>query len=173
MAYNFPNELSYISTQTASTSTNINFTTGISSNFSTYLVTIRNFRPSGTTVALQCLFSTDGGSSYLGSNYNWSYSEFQGAAYTAKGGTSDTKIEIEAFLISTGGTINGDITFYNLSNSLAKSISSSLVYDKNDPIVCATGYGMNTGTTAVNAIRFQMDSGTLSSGSFKLFGVNE
>jgi hypothetical protein len=53
-----------LSTQTASASANISFTTGIDSTYDEYIFKFINIHPSTDNVALQVNFSTDGGSSY-------------------------------------------------------------------------------------------------------------
>lgn len=175
MAYNFPLEIVKIQTLPASGSATISFTSGINSNFKTYLIKIRNMRPVTADISLRMTFSTDGGSSYLNSNYKYSLRYFSNAA-TVVSSASTTSIDVMDSPNNTAGPAgNVDITLYNLPDSThVKSCyihGASFTFDTKE--VIQYGYGMNTTTTAVNAIRFLMSSGNITSGTFTLYGVVE
>lgn len=177
MAYNDPRELAYIDTKTASTSTTISFTSGISSNFSVFFIKLRNIILTTDNSNIQMLFSTNGGSSYLSSNYDWAYLVAGSGAFTGGvNGLADSKIQLcNSQSNSSSRAFNGDIKLFNLSDSSNIKtyfyFSNSLNQDGN--IYYEIGGGRNSGTTAVNAIRFQSSSGTIASGSFYLYGVSE
>ncbi len=176
MAYNFPQELVKIgATQTASASSTISFTTGINSNFNTYLVKIRNMRPNTNDITLRMVFSTDGGANYLNSNYKYTLRYFSDAA-TVASSASTTSIDVIDSPSSTASrAANMDITLYNLGDStrVKSCYMHGALFTADNKEVIQFGYGMNTTTTAVNAIRFLMSSSTITSGTFEIFGVVE
>ena len=175
MSYAFPRELVYIDTQTASSSSSISFTSGISTNFKTFLVKIRNLNPSSNAANILLTFSTNGGSSYLSTNYNY-YDFFVTNALGNDSATGTSSIHTFSDVSSTAKfAINEDITLYNFSNSVqVKSVYYQYMAQNGTPVpVIVEGYGNNTGTTAVNAIKFAPSAGTFTTGNFYLYGVNE
>jgi hypothetical protein len=172
MAYNYPQELVWIATQSASAVSSISFTTGISSNFKTYLVKIRDAIVSVNQHTIILTFSTNGGSSYLSSNYK---SQIIANGSSLDNDTSTSAIIVNTDLSSTSSiTNNCDVTLYNLSNSQVKTI---YVYGGgwqafNSVEATRIGASVQTGTTAVNAIKFAADSGTITA-NFYLYGVVE
>jgi hypothetical protein len=59
-----PATLVLLSTQTASASANISFTTGLDSTYDEYIFKFIDIHPSGTDTEFDILFSSDGGSTY-------------------------------------------------------------------------------------------------------------
>lgn len=169
MAYNYPQELVFIGKQiVSSSSTSTSFTSGISSNFTNYLIKIRNvvFTVAGTN-SLTMTYSTNGGSSYLSTGYkseNW----------TRSGLSGDDDSSSSAFLIfdDIGTSPNipycGDVTCYNLSNAQVKTVYAYNSGWLNSGCVVQFHSGVQTGTTAVTAIKFQ--GGTFT-GNFYLYGI--
>ena len=64
MASGFGGSLVFLSKQTASSSSTVNFTSGIDSTYKEYLFTFNNIHPSSATSYFQFNMSTDGGSNY-------------------------------------------------------------------------------------------------------------
>lgn len=175
MAYNFPQELVKLQSINASTSATISFTSGISTNFKTFLIKIRNLVPSVNDNSLHMTFSTNGGSSYLSSNYNYSLRYFSNGA-TVLSSASAAFIDVmdsPSSTVSKSGNI--DITLYNLPDStrVKSCYIHGAVFTADTKEVIEYGFGSNIGTTAVNAIRFAMGSGNINSGTFTLYGVQE
>jgi len=175
MAYNDPQELCLIQTLTASTSATISFTSGIGSNFNVYVVKLRNILPSSNAVTLRMLWSTNGGSSYLSSGYKWAMINSVSTGLSQDGSNSTVAVQVCNSMSSTAGRVmNGEIILYELNNS---NFKTAFCYtDKQGSSGNMEGQsvmGSHTGTTAVNAIRFQAGSGNIASGTFSLYGVNE
>jgi hypothetical protein len=178
MSYNFPRTYVLLSKQAASASNTIDFNSVITSNFKTYLVALRNVVSGTNNVTFQCLFSTNNGSSYLGSAYGWSNTFVPAGSTKSTNGnaSTDTSITIVGAISSTASrALSGDLIFFELgSGVLQPRYMGTVAYDNqagaNETFLTM---GMNTGVTAVNAIRFQMSSGTIASGTFTLYGVSE
>lgn len=175
MSY-LPKQMVLLSSQTASTSAAISFTSAISSAYTTYVLKIKNMVPVTDNVAIHLLFSTDNGSTYLNSNYSWAYSTAYVSGLFGSGSASDSKILLGDSLSNVSTKpCNGEVTLYNLNTSNTPSCMSRLVY-YNSPNPGIAEYfdgGYNSTTTPVNAIRILVSSGNIASGNFYLYGVVE
>jgi len=172
-----------LSTQTASASATISFTTGLDSTYDEYIFKIINCHPASGSALLFNL-STDGGSNYnvtKTSTYFWSYHTeddletilgyrdandlAQGtgtqALTTTIGATNKESAVAELQLFNPSST-----TYVKHWISVSNYISGG--YTLNDR---SAGYA-NT-TSAINAVRFQMSSGNIDDGIFKLYGVKK
>jgi hypothetical protein len=174
-----------LSTQTASASANISFTTGLDSTYDEYIIKYINVRPATDDVGFQFNLSTDSGSNYNTTKTTTAFyaqhPESDASTSLAYYGSVDLA-QSTAFQFLTGGSGNG--ADESLSGMLTLFNPSSTVYVKHfltntneygaDNISTnyyMAGYG-NT-TSAVNAIRFQFNSGNIADGIFKLYGVKK
>ena len=176
--------LTLLSTQTASASATISFTTGLDSTYDEYIFKFIDIHPATDDVHFQFNFSTDGGSNYnVAKTSTWftAYHSESGAggalAYDSANdlaqGTGD---QILMTYIGNGNdeSYAGHLSFFNPSSTtfVKHFISTGVDYGANDYAnnpFCA-GY-CNT-TSAVNAIRFQMSSGNIDDGIIKMYGVS-
>ena len=176
--------LNLISTQTASSSATISFTSGIDSTYKEYIFKFFNIHPSGTN---RFQFN---GSSDSGSNYNVTKSTTVFIAGHNEGG-SDTTLTYQsgddhaqstAFqdLMAYGNQdadddhcLNGTLHLFNPSDTtfVKHFISRSQGnIDTNYSVNSYVGGYFNT-TSAIDAIQFKMTSGTFD-GVIKLYGVS-
>jgi len=175
--------LSLISTQTASASANISFTTGIDSTYDEYIFKFINIHPSNNSVSFQFNLSTDGGSNYNVTKttthfialhnegdedasvlYYNSLDLAQSSSYQTLGfeigNVADESFSgtLQLFLPSSNTYVKHFISTSNYYNDADRSFNSSV-----------TGYG-NT-TSAVNAIDFKFSAGNIDDGIIKMYGV--
>jgi|TARA_R100000455_G_C6258084_1_gene113696 hypothetical protein len=176
--------LNLISTQTASSSATISFTSGIDDTYKEYIIKWINVHPATDDVDFKFQGSIDGGS-----NYNVSITSTWFEAYHDEG-DSGTSLGYSSGRDQGNGTslqfINnklgndndqsgcGTLHLFNPSDTTFVkhfSIASIRISENNFQAqqYCA-GY-FNT-TSAINAIVFQMSSGNIDSGTFKLYGVS-
>ena len=177
--------LTLLSTQTASASATISFTTGLDSTYDEYIIKIINARPATDNVNFTFNMSTD-----AGSNYNVTKTTTYFEAYHGED-------NVDAFLIYRTGRDLAQSTsfqdlFPDLGNGADESVSGSLTlfnpssttyvkhfltntngYNKDDASINVFTAGYGNTTSAVNAIRFQMSSGNIADGIFKLYGVKK
>ena len=176
--------LTLLSTQTASASATISFTTGLDSTYDAYEFHFINMHPATDSVNFTFNMSTDSGS-----NYNVTKTTTAFRAYHSEADASELAYEANedlaqstAFQILAPSIGNdndqhysGVLTLFNPSSTtyvkhfIARGVcylGSDLQTDHNQ-----AGYG-NT-TSAVNAIRFQMSSGNIDDGIIKLYGVKK
>jgi len=172
-----------LSTQTASASASISFTSGIDSTYKEYMFVFNNIHPATDSVYFTFNLSTDGGS-----NYNVTKTSTFFFAYHTES-DSDTGLIYETaqdLAQSTGEEIIvpslGNDADQNASGSLTLFNPSSTTYVKhyiarvND--MSAADYmndcykaGYANTTSAVNAIRFKMSSGNIDDGTIQMFGI--
>ena len=175
-----------ISTQTASSSATISFTSNIDSTYPIYLFKFINIHPATDGAEFTINFSTDSGS-----NYNVAKTTTFFVAYNAESESSSGLTYIDSLDIAQGtGVAN---IFYNVGNENDESASGTLhlfnpssttfvkhfmstfnVYNNsgsngNSVQVDVAGYG-NT-TSAIDGVQFAMSSGNIDSGTIKLYGI--
>ena len=175
MAFNQPEELILLSTQTASNSASLTFTSLITSTYPVYYVKIRSIVPATDVTSLLMTYSTDNGSTYLATNYLWSlYHYTSNNVRSQTSSTSDSSIILAQKISKTsskdGVSINLDL--FGFGQSIVANIQGQGVL-KNIEGYCE-GFmagGLNTTTTAINAIKFAMSSGNITSGSISLYGM--
>ena len=173
-----------LSTATASGSSSISFTSGIDSTYDVYYFEFINCHPQNNDPRFEFNLSTDGGSNY---NVTKTTTVFRALNHETSGvsvldyaGGNDLAQSTSFQDLNAGGIKNdNDI---GLSGTLTLFNPSSNVYVKHfiatTNIHTSDGYSLesfvagyaNT-TSAVNAIRFQMDSGNIDAGTIKMYGI--
>ena len=171
-----------ISSQTASNSASISFTTGINSTYKEYQFWFDNIVPATTNVMFGINFSTDGGSTYsvtkTSSWFQALHYEDDSNAYlqyrTENHLAQSTAIQKITFGVRTSAAdegVCGTLNFYNPSSTtyvkhyIADTHSAR---DWSHRVFCS-GY-CNT-TSAVNAVKFEFDSGNISAGTILMYGI--
>lgn len=160
--------------QTASSSSEIDLTTGIDSTYEEYEIKLSGIVAGTSGAAIDLLVSTDGGTTFKtgASDYQWGVRYLSGTA--ASNSDADSRINLTGLGLSSSAGHHADITI-----RLIKPSSSSLhtyihwtgavrssSYARIDLLVGGGGY---VATTAVDAIRIKMSSGTFS-GDVRLSG---
>ena len=179
----FGDDITLISSQTASASASISFTTGIDSTYKAYKFVFSNMHPANDNVEFQFNLSTDGGSNYNVTKTTTFFRVFHNEADTDTGlnyVTADDLAQSTAFqeIVSNLGNDNdqsaaGSLLLFNPSSTTYVKHFISLLhfyhssdYSMSNPVA---GYG-NT-TSAVNAIQFKMSSGNIDAGTIYLYGI--
>ena len=176
-----------LSTQTASASASISFTSGLDSTYDSYVFKFINIHPSGNSPHFTFNLSTDGGSNY---NVVKTTTAFlaqhreDGSFHEFIYDTSDDLAQSTAYqTFIAGGNFGGDadeclggtLQLFNPSSTtyvkhfiaVDNFVTSAATPDSNNTFIA--GYG-NT-TSAVNAIQFKMASGNIDDGIIKMYGV--
>jgi len=176
--------LKLISTQTASSSSTISFTSGIDSTYKEYIFKFINCHPSANAAELQFNLSVDSGSNY---NVTKTSSYFHAEHDEADNNTDLTYLASRDLAQSTSfqtlhqgtGTDNDQSVsgflhlFEPSSTTFVKHFLSQISSYKDDDFNQNTfvgGYG-NT-TSAVDAVQFKFSSGNIDSGVIKMYGVS-
>ena len=176
--------LNLISTQTASSSSTISFTSGIDSTYKEYIFKFFDIHPQTDDKHFHFNMSIDGGS-----NYNVTKTTTFSEGYHKEDG-SDAAIQYNTYVdlaqstdfqplaYSIGGgndeSCAGTLHLFDPSNTtfVKHFIATFNGYNQQDYSInqFAAGYG-NT-TSAVNAVQFKFVSGNIDAGVIKLYGVS-
>lgn len=173
--------LVFISEQTAANVASIDFTSGIDSTYSGYEVHLHSIIPA-TEGALYLRTSTDGGSSFDSgaSDYQYVINYVVAGTGTSSVTQNGAAAQILLALTSTNGIgnaasepgLSGIIRIFRPSDATYCLIRIELVYnDTGGNLRHYTGAGMRKAGANVDAIRFLMASGNITSGHFALYGV--
>ena len=164
-------------TNITSGTANVQFTSDIDSNHNAYLFILSDVHPATDAQPLEMTVSTDGGSSYISTNYGFGHkgstaggSELSHSATNDSvfdmssqnvGNAADESISVQVYLHKPSGTDG-----HKLING-----TSTVVDDGN--VVSSTVFGgMNYSTTsAITAVKFAFGSGNIDRGNFTMFGV--
>jgi len=175
--------LNLISTQTASSSSTISFTSGIDSTYDEYVFKFYDIHPSTaeefmfqgstntgssygvtiTSTAFQAYHRENGASSalgYAGSSDLAQSTSFQRLSTATVNANNDDSLAGELFIYAPSNT-----TFVKHFIARTQSPDANFAYDN-----YIAGY-FNT-TSAIDAIQFKMDSGNIDSGVIKLYGIS-
>jgi hypothetical protein len=174
-----------LSTQTASASATISFTTGLDSTYDEYIFKFINIHPASNDVSFQFNLSTDSGSNYNVTKTTTTFRARHDEADTSTALEYETDRDLaqstsfQSMFNGLGGdadeSLAGELTLFNPSSTtyVKHFISNINGYNEANRTFnnFLAGYG-NT-TSAINAIQFKMSSGNIADGVFKLYGVKK
>ena len=173
-----------LSTQTASSSASIEFTSGIDSTYDSYVFKFINMHPADNDRRFVFNGSTDGGS-----NYNVTKTTTAFYALHNEAGSS-TSLSYHAGLDlaqstdfqSISNPVGNDndqcacikLTLFNPSSTayVKHFIITANSNDEADSQVNHYFAGYFNSTSAINALKFQMNSGDIGSGTIKMYGIS-
>jgi len=174
--------ITLISSQTASASASISFTTGIDSTYRTYLFKFININPSADGAEFQFNFSTDGGSNYNVTKTTTSFNAYHDEADTSTNLGYDTGEDLaqstsfqhiaQPIGSASDESISGYMYLFNPSSTtyVKHFISQASNYHWQNYSVNHFNAGYGNTTSAINSIRFQTDTGTFD-GAIYLYGI--
>ena len=174
--------LTLISTQTASSSATVSFTSGIDSTYKEYIFKFINVLPASDGVKLKFNLSIDGGSNYnvtkTAANFYAGHTEADATGSGFDSGlaqsTSDAFATVGAIGSAADEGCSGFLHLFDPSNTtfVKHFISKVTIYGSNPQSQVTYGAGYGNTTSAINAVRFNMESGNIASGTIKLYGVS-
>lgn len=166
-----------LATISASASANISLT-GLTTTYAAYKVSVAALIPATNATNLQLLVSSNNGTSYDTGSGNYSYQNIYindsgAAAANTHGSTGTTSMQLGNVWSNTSFANNFEVTLYNPAQSTANN-GFTWIGKYNDSTSGSSVFqgGSRRLATQVNtAIRFQMSSGNIASGTFKLYGL--
>lgn len=162
--------ITYISKQTASSSSEITFT-GLSNTYYTYLLIFDNVITASSTVTLDLNVSTNNGSTYDTTN------NLVGTNFSAVNSNSFTNTTSTSAITLIPSTDNpnpsfGFFSLFNVGTSASFNIiGQSSFYSASLAASSFSNTGGMVNTTGVNAIKITASSGNITSGVFYLYGI--
>ena len=176
--------LNLISTQTASSSSSLSFTTGIDSTYKEYVFKFYNMHAGTDSTQFEFQGSTNGGSSYgvtiTSSNFFSLHSEADTETNLSYATSHDLAQSTDYQNISENNGIENDECvsgYLHLFEPSSDTFVKHWIYVSNynsrdDYTRNRFGAGYFNTTSAINAIDFKMSSGNIDSGVIKLYGVS-
>ena len=174
--------ITLISSQTASNSASISFTSGLTSTYKAYKFVFSNMHPRTDAVNFLFNLSTDSGSNYnvtKTTTYFQSYHAESGVSSGLQYGTSFDLAQStsDQQLTTTTGSdsdqsTSGYLTLFNPSSTtyVKHFISNMNFAEESNYTQCGFIAGYGNTTSAINAIRFQFSSGNFD-GTIALYGI--
>ena len=176
--------MNLISTQTASSSSTISFTSGIDSTYDSYVFKFYDIHPATDNTFLT--FQADTGTN---TNYNQTItSTFFKALHNESGSTSALSYDTASDLAQSTSfqylsrnvgndndqSISGTLQVFSPSSStfVKHFISRTNVYTNDDYSIDSAIAGYFNTTTALTRFQFKMASGNIDSGVIKLYGIS-
>ena len=177
--------MNLISTQTASSSANISFTSGIDDTYDEYVFKFIDIHPASQQ-HFQFNVSIDGGSNYNVAKTTTTFGAYHTEADDATSLNYKTSQDLAQGtgyqILSVNGQVGADadncfsgtLQLFNPSSTtfVKHFISSSNHIDGGPTSLNAFVAGYANTTSAVNAVNFQMASGNIDSGVIKLYGIS-
>jgi hypothetical protein len=174
-----------ISTQTASASATISFTTGLNSTYDEYVFKFINIHPATDNVGFQFNLSTDSGSNYNVTKTTTNFYAFHDEADTNTGLSyrSDQDLAQGTGFLNLAIPIGNDndqqcsgtLTIFNPASTtyVKHFISINTMSGSGDDVHNNYIAGYANTTSAINAIQFKMSSGNIDDGIIKMYGVKK
>ena len=174
-----------LSSQTASNSASISFTTGINSTYKEYQFWFVNIAPRTDGVTLTMQFSTNGGSSYGVTTTTTMFASFQrengtgtGLAYVSADdvaqSTSFFPVQNDALDNEADSNLGGSLQLFNPSSTtyIKNFITTTSFVGSSSPNYEINSFmaGYANTTTAINALQFKMTSGNID-GTILMYGI--
>jgi hypothetical protein len=172
-----------LSTQTASASASISFTSGIDSTYKEYLFIFNNLHPATDATQFQFNLSTDSGSSYNVTKTTTVFNAYHDEADTATdlGYRTDNDLAQSTSYQNIAHDVGADADqavsgylhlFAPSSTTYVKHFISTTSPARNNDYAFEhfTGGYANT-TSAINAVDFKFSSGNIDDGTIQMFGV--
>jgi hypothetical protein len=161
---------------TAASSSTLNFTTGITSTYDDYDFRCTNLVPSTNNVSFFIRVSTNGGSTYDSSAiYDLNFVNAQNGTITGGQNTNQTGFGFVGGVSTTANySLSCVVRLSNpLSASLYKMVNANCNYfNTSGNLYMNFDTAFYKSTTAVNAFQAFFDSGTISSGVCRLYGLS-
>ena len=174
-----------LSTQTASSSSTIDFTSDIDSTYKEYVFKFVSIHPATDNVNFMVNFR-DGGSSYDATKTSTSFAAYHNEAGDTTGVNYEASFDLAQSTgnqpLNAGGGVGGDADqsisgtlhlFDPSSTTFVKHYISNINFSNNSNYTIQSfiaGY-CNT-TTAIDGAQFSMSSGNIDAGVIKLYGVS-
>ena len=172
-----------IASTTASSSSSISFTSGLTSTHKEYIFLFNNMHPATNDTSFNINFSIDGGSNY---NVAKTTTYFRSVHDEADSYTTVAYEQSRDLAQGTGyqnlssgidadddGSVSGHLHLFDPSNTTFVkhfiSVTNAMIHANYTMQDFCAGYG-NT-TSAINAVNFKMTSGNIDSGTITMYGV--
>ena len=174
-----------LSTQTASSSSTIDFTSDIDSTYKEYVFKFVSIHPATDNVNFMVNFR-DGGSSYDATKNSTSFAAYHNEAGETTGVNYEASFDLAQSTgnqpLNAGGGVGGDADqsisgtlhlFDPSSTTFVKHYISNINFSNNSNYTIQSFIaGYCNVTAAIDGVQFSMSSGNIDSGTIKMYGVS-
>jgi hypothetical protein len=173
------NDLHLLSSQTAAASATLDFTSVITALYDEYLIEFLDILPATNAANFIMRCSTDNGVSYdAGANYAYAIGYASTASASGGAGNAATTSGLLSGPLSNTAARGGTSGFLRLFNPASATAHKHFVGEFAVAHSDTNRYVYKDGvwylsTTAVNALRFLMDSGNIASGTIRIYGIGK
>jgi len=164
-----------IQSQTVSNVATLDFVTGFSSSFTSYVFEFYAVFPEINSQILYFRVSSDGGATYINTSF---YSHAIMGYNTAGNSININNVFSQGYIITSGNTniyggLYGTAQFYGFSNfNYKRALVSTIWADTgNNACVCNGTVDFTIAATIYNGVRFYFNSGNISSGTINMYGI--
>ncbi len=177
-----------LESHTASTSASLDFVTRnapgqsgaiFQADFDEYVIEVINIVPATNATNLALRISTDGGATYVSTN-TYRYAQRFTGSNLASGVSGSNSVGLISFsgLLSNTASVSGSNGYLRLFNPLSASqekffLHATVFKSTDGNYYYINGMGVYAASTAVNAIQFFIDSGNITSGVIRIYGVSK
>ena len=143
-----------------------------------YVFILSDVHPATDAQPLEMTLSTDGGSSYLSSNYEFAHQgRTSGGTELSHAGTDDSVFDMSSNNVgnATNEQIACQIYLHKPAGTAGWKLINvlSTVVDNSAATCVGIQGGVQRIQTAINAVQFKFGSGNIDSGIIKLFGIKD
>jgi len=176
--------MNLISTQTASSSSTISFTSGIDDTYDEYVFKFYNIHPSAADTRFQVNFR-DGGSSYDATKTTTFFRAYHGESDDATNlgydsykdlaqSTASHNLNTETGNQDADKSLSGQLQLFSPSSTVFVKHFMSVTNDIDMSNYCITAYtaGYCNVNAAIDGVQFSFSSGDIDSGVIKLYGIS-
>ncbi|MBI3447228.1 MAG: hypothetical protein HY055_18130 [Magnetospirillum sp.] len=169
-----------LQTQIIANVASVDFTTFNNADYNSYLFALEDVLPATNDVMLYMRLSSNGGASYYSAGYSWDAIKNS----TEGGSTNDSQIvlaydrgaSLQAIGNAAGRGISGTVWLHGAGDTAYVKSLANLIWSGADASGMAgfgTGSGFLATATAINAVRFFLESGNFSSGTISMYGLKK
>jgi hypothetical protein len=170
-----------IQTQIASSSAQIDFDIGFTSDFDEYVITLTNAIPATDGASISARFSEDAGATFKAGAtdyvYGFAIGNVSGGANSGSSGDGGILVSGGMSNSATAGGCNGEIKIFGTSGASSNKhltcLTSSPAQTTFAENIFSCAGRMKLDANAINAIRLLASSGNIASGTFTLYGVRK
>lgn len=167
--------LTFIASVTASSSATADFSNNLSSTYDNYLCVFENVINATNTQRLQAIVGTGAGPSYQASSYIGVAAPLgNGNASWQASGTTALDMQSSSIMQTntTSNGMGGYLYVHNVNDATNfKSIEGMNTCLNSTTQICTGHGGQWRGATVLTSLRFSYSSGNITSGIFKLYGI--
>lgn len=161
----------FISSQTASNSASLTFTSGITSTYNAYMLIITEIVPATGGSFLNLRISSNGGSSYVATNYRSGVNYNNYATSAATNTNNTTYIHLSGPVDASNAGTSGTHYLFNLTaGTLPITHGNATSINSGNANLNIMG-GNYTSTITINALQVRFSSGNIASGMASLYGI--